>query len=121
MSWEFEKYGKKSTRQNPSSEKFFRGQSELVSLVREAVQNSLDAVDDNEKPVRVVFNTKCIPSSICKCLELDQLYSHLKACDMPVTPKQDIPFIVVEDFNTKGLEGDNFKNFFYCDNIVIPF
>ena len=118
MPWEFEKYGKDSTKQNPSSEKFFRGQSELVGLVREAVQNSLDAVKDGKRPIRVVFSEKDIPKSLCGCLELNDLNSHLKECDISVDLKKDIHFIVVEDFNTRGLEGNNFEDFFYCDNIT---
>ena len=50
--WEFEEYRKNSTRQDSSSDKFFKDASESERLIREFTQNSLDARDNFKKPCK---------------------------------------------------------------------
>lgn len=115
--WIFEKYGEKSTKIDPSSEKFFKGQSEVDSLIRESVQNSLDAVDNEKKPVKLVFKNEIIEDSFCKSLNLGNLKKHLQECEIKINNDKKINFIIIEDFNTKGLE-NSLEDFFYSDNIT---
>ena len=95
----------------------------LSGLVREVIQNSLDAHDDNAGgPVTVDFSLKSIPKSdladldqlalhIDKCSEIAELhktddikefYDHAK--DM-IGRKHNIPVLVISDYNTYGLTG----------------
>ena len=117
MKWEFEEYTEDSTRQDSSSDKFFKEASESDSLIREFIQNSLDA-SNNSKAVRVTINEKFLNKRELKDF-LTDLEPHLKACDIQShKDQQKIKLIILEDFNTKGLEGKNKENFFKADNIT---
>ena len=117
MKWKFEKYKEDSTRQDSSSDKFFKEASESDSLIREFIQNSLDA-SNNSKAVKVTINEKFLNKREFKDF-LTDLEPHLKACDIQSHKNQQkIKFIILEDFNTKGLEGKNKENFFKADNIT---
>ena len=117
LKWKFEEYTKDSTKQDSSSDKFFKGPPESESLVREFIQNSLDA-SNNSKTVKVVINEKKLNKRDMKEF-LTDLEPHLKACKLQEHNKeQQIRCIVLEDFNTKGLEGKNKDNFFKADNIT---
>lgn len=88
------------------------------SLVREAIQNSLDAqLSGTERPMHIRFsissNDNRIPfDRISKYL--DGLIPHLesKGADIPGLPQwnESVPFLTVEDFNTHGLRGDIHKD-----------
>ena len=117
MKWEFEEYKKDSTRQDSSSDKFFKEASESDSLIREFIQNSLDA-SNNSKAVKVIINEKLLNKRELKEF-LTDLEPHLESCKIQDhRNQQKIKFIVLEDFNTKGLEGKNKENFFKADNIT---
>ena len=116
MNWKFERYEKTSTRQDSSSDKFFNDVTNSDSLIREFIQNSLDAVSDKAKPVKVIINTKQIKKETLKEI-FDSLKPHLKACNIP-TDDYNQNYIVLEDFNTKGLEGNHRQRFFRADNIT---
>ena len=117
QNWKFEEYTEDSTKQDSSSDKFFKGPPESESLVREFIQNSLDA-SNNSKTVKVVINEKKLNKRDMKEF-LTDLEPHLKACKLQEHNKeQQIRCIVLEDFNTKGLEGKNKDNFFKADNIT---
>ena len=116
MEWQFEKYKETSTRQDSSSDKFFSDVTESDSLIREFIQNSLDAVDDRQKPVKVLINNKKIKKEILKKF-FDNLRPHLEACNIPIDDYSQ-NCVVLEDFNTKGLEGDHKNRFFRADNIT---
>ena len=157
MQWEFEKYGPGSTLQDSSSDKFFKEAPGAESLVREFVQNSLDAAVDSkgEKPVRIVIKEVHLVSkdSIEQLRQnwpkekplskdvvapyLSGLRKHLHACGIKaegsnirfvlerntrafctIREESEIKLVVLEDFNTKGLEGDNLIGFFLRDNIT---
>ena len=55
MEWKFEKYGEESIQRDSSSEKFFKETAGSEALIREFVQNSLDAAEDSSHPVTVVI------------------------------------------------------------------
>ena len=78
------------------------------AVVREAIQNALDARLQASKPVGVRFSR--IEVSAARCAQyFDGLQPHLTAvlpdhADAVTDPS--ISFLVIEDFNTKGLVGD---------------
>ena len=58
--WEFFEYQKGEKRRDSSSSKHFKGQKLVESIVREFTQNSLDAKDNDEKPVTISVSSKKI-------------------------------------------------------------
>lgn len=64
--WKFEEYTKISTECDPSSEKFFRDAKESDSLIREFIQNSLDARENNISPVKVKIHTPALKKEFKK-------------------------------------------------------
>ncbi len=115
VKWEFEQYGEKSVERDSSSDKFFKESTESDSLIREFIQNSLDARANN-KPVKVIIRKRTLGQNFFHSF-LSSLKPHLKAVGVSV-PDGKINVIVLEDFNTKGLEGKNQQDFFYKDNIT---
>jgi hypothetical protein len=85
---------------------------ELVdALVRESIQNSLDAkLKGVEGPVRVCFRIDELKdgrlSQANELLQLTTLNEHLKACDLPpIDAAAPMRALVIEDFGTTGLTG----------------
>ena len=100
---------------NPIQGEFFRTDSlESIAdaLVREAIQNSLDAALSNST-ITVKFTFDLIPEkklSDKRSELLLSLWPHLKApgtgsTDIPMKTNE-VPVLVVEDFGTRGLQGD---------------
>lgn len=88
------------------------------ALVREAIQNSLDAGSDGL--VKVVFSLHKSGTSKSAKKYLDTLRPHLAACACDLSDGEwgNPGFLVVEDFGTSGLTGDveqesgnNYANF----------
>lgn len=78
------------------------------SLVREVVQNSMDAVADSALPVRVRFHVGvCEDRSVLDSL-LEDLWPHLLACnsELGALRAQQCRYLTAEDFHTTGLRGD---------------
>jgi hypothetical protein len=76
--------------------------------VREAIQNSLDARLDDDNPVVISFQFHTDPSGAAKQF-LEQAVSFRKKIKLSSPEefeKNQISWLVVEDFNTKGLCGD---------------
>lgn len=117
--WKFFEYQDGEKRRDSSSAKHFKGQKLVKSIVREFTQNSLDAEDNDEKPVRVSVSSRKISYEKIKHY-IEDLRRHLKACEIGTKELEEgaIDFLILEDFNTKGLEGDNLANFFERDNIT---
>jgi hypothetical protein len=105
-----------------------------TSLIRESIQNTLDACLDKTSPVRVRF-TLIEPSSQNAHLRIwfKDLMSHVRdrGAGLPDAPAPDdcCRYLVIEDFNTCGLIGDynapylpgtenNFVNFLYHDGLT---
>lgn len=85
---------------------------ELVdALVRESIQNSLDAkLKGHQGPVHVAFRIEELDGarlvSANQFLHPDELNAHLRACELPpVDPNAPMRVLVVEDFGTSGLTG----------------
>jgi len=91
------------------SEEFFSNAdvlSEVAGVVRESIQNSLDEVTDSSKPVRMVFTVGTQTPKIANSY-FEKLYPHIEVTDIREIPVWTDPslFLVIEDFNTRGLEG----------------
>lgn len=82
-------------------------------LVRESIQNSLDATDEGSlKPSQVVFTLGEADPRLAGRF-FDGLRRHLQTEPVPRSLPEGLPaanepirFLAVEDFNTRGLEGD---------------
>jgi hypothetical protein len=117
---------------NNASIDTFNG-TKLFSVVRETIQNSMDARLDKEKPVRVSFTLSKIEKN--RAVGINELVPFLKAAGETARSQQSethtsvkffdhaiaavnnaktIPVFSISDFNTCGLEGD-------YDHTVEPF
>jgi hypothetical protein len=116
--WSFEERNPRSMRRDPFEAEFFTGEEETEdvfgrtdALVRESIQNSLDARADGETVVvrfaisaddEALSHTASVPyvSGLIEHLDAlgnDHVNSH---CHPPMT------YLVIEDFGTNGLCGD---------------
>lgn len=115
--WNFFKYQEGEKEKDSSSGKLFGDSNINESLIRELIQNSLDAVDDKNKPVRVAIKLKELEKN--ECLRyFEGMKRHYKAShgkDLIIGEK--IKFLILEDFNTTGLENKKQDDFFRRDNI----
>lgn len=118
--WSFENRRKRSVKRDPFEAEFFTGEEESEevfgrtdALVREALQNSLDArppgISGSPVKVRFALSSAPLPSTTASHY-LEGLVPHLGALGNElVSPSKAIPpmaFLVVEDFGTMGLCGD---------------
>jgi hypothetical protein len=109
--WSFPPHLEGYVAQNPIQRGFFTVDSIGgldQALVREAIQNALDA-RSGEEPVGVRFSiTRVDPERYIPYFE--GLYPHLNATvdEVMTIPDftEELPFLIIEDFNTTGLEGD---------------
>jgi len=116
--WFFRKKERAEKSRNPMSDEFFSSNSEARALVREAIQNSLDASISTDKPTKVRFylakKQYALDSNVAKKWIDDNAWKHFLAAGSGLTnlPSQcDLcPFLVYEDFNTEGLNGDVSQN-----------
>jgi hypothetical protein len=108
-SWQFVEARKAGVSQDPTQSEFFAPEEGLTgALVRESVQNSLDAQAIREEPVKLrfafgVLEDHSYPSSSY----LAGLQKHLTAqaaTNLPA-PGSELKFLSIEDFGTRGLEG----------------
>ena len=100
---------------DPVHDEFFKAQDLADALVRESIQNSLDArVPRSRSPVRVRFRFAAGAHALhADAIRqyFDGLEPHLQAAAKTmhtVLPRQDeaMPFLVIEDFGTRGLTGE---------------
>lgn len=119
--WSFEEQSPKAMNRDPIEAEFFTGEEETDevfgrtdALVRETIQNSLDAADENaEGPVRVHFSLS-EPAQVVRAKDAERLLKglipHLDELGNDLvnlssgTP--DMSFLAIEDFGTRGLCGD---------------
>ena len=119
MGWTFEEYGPESVKEDSQADKFFADQAQFNALVREVVQNSLDAVKDPGAPVSVSFRYRLIGPEHFELLGLGDYKRHLESIPgKSIDLTKLIPALVIEDFNTVGLSGDNLEGFLYQVNIT---
>lgn len=114
--WHFRRFEPGDNVSDPDFTKaLFASDSESAvarSLVREALQNSLDAKAPGTQQVRVRIaihrGAHAVPSNIAAPFTTG-LEPHLRAEDNGLPDRPDfrdpIPFLVLEDFGTKGLQG----------------
>lgn len=100
---------------DPVHDEFFKAQDLADALVRESIQNSLDArVPRSRAPVRVRFRFASGASALVAEAVREYfggLEEHLHAAAKAmhtILPRHDekVPFLVIEDFGTRGLTGD---------------
>jgi hypothetical protein len=116
--WHFKKLTPDNMKnRNAMQEKFFElDKGMVVSLVRESIQNSLDAKDpDSRGPVdiRVLISgqEKALSRSAIETFLTDEAWEHYAAKGNgldAICPERDelCHYIVIEDFGTRGLNGD---------------
>jgi len=98
-SWRFREMDRGEVNVDPVYDEFFKAQDLADALVREAIQNSLDARRGHSL-VRVGFRFGRDPLPGI----YDGLGEHLEACGVPLPDSH--AFLVIEDFGTRGLIGD---------------
>jgi len=138
--WFFEQVVPGSVERNPVSEEFFTNDTRLEAIIRESIQNSIDARLDLAKPVevRIYFSgvKDCLPAEKYQRYRIsaEERYSDPKSGLVQPIPdmKEDCQYLVIEDFNTTGLTGDtgqkpihedaehrhdwNYYNYFFREN-----
>ena len=101
---------------NDAGVETFRG-SQVASLTREVIQNSIDAVDNENHPVRVRFSLKNdidfgqsqLAATFNRCreamaeIESDRTLDFFKQGAPELESNAQIQTLVIEDFNTTGL------------------
>lgn len=114
LKWDFKTWSRGDKVRDPIQGEFFSTdaiKNPAEAFVREAVQNSLDAC--TTKPVRVRFYISGQEGAVSAermAFYMNGLWQHLAADgnglrDIPARTDT-CPFLVCEDFSTKGLEGD---------------
>ena len=113
--WHFNSFRRGDQRNDPISHALF-SQDEVAdlagSVVREAIQNSLDAGPVGSTSIRVRFTLRrrMAPSVESFSPFLNGLWEHLSATetglDTPPTARGSVPLLTIEDFGTSGLTGD---------------
>lgn len=118
--WRFDKGGNTTYGANdPITEKF--KSHYYYSIVRESIQNSLDAVENSEKPVEIVFEFCKIQKNQIKGLfDFDEIIKlilethkgdpqaqrHFKKMSDFLKKNNNIEVLKISDFNTIGMEFD---------------
>lgn len=116
--WKHRKRHKNDTTPDPTESAFFSNESVgdiSTALIREGVQNVLDEIKEKNRPVKITITHSgfkyAVPPENTKSL-VGELIPHLKAEKNGIIKSelpdfsQPMPFLVFEDFNTNGLEGD---------------
>ncbi len=117
MEWIFSRKAPAESERNPTSEEYFNkrnSRTRAAMLVREAFQNSLDARVDPNEPVRLRFhcseNAGALTGHQLADLMSPLFLEHLRGgLGESMPPDRDLarcPYLLIEDFNTTGLEGD---------------
>ena len=112
----FRKMSRAEINQDPTQEDYFNTdhlENFSDALVREAIQNSLDArILHSEEPVRVRITFPSqddLPTATDANRHLENLYDHIhasEAIEEPPGNEERVTFLVFEDFGTRGLQGD---------------
>jgi hypothetical protein len=111
MAWSFRKMSRGEMNADPIEGEFFTPEGMADALVRESIQNSLDARANGQSvKVRFYFSSKSDQLSPDKAATyLEGLWPHLQSIEngrvnLP-SPKEPMTFLVIEDFGTRGLCG----------------
>lgn len=106
--WHFPPFIHGYVAQDPTQSEFFN--DERIggldqALIREAIQNAIDAHAPSQPPVEVRIALKPVPPSEYRVF-LAGLEPHLRVAMPEARLDKDMLFLIIEDFNTRGLEGD---------------
>ncbi len=113
--WSFQKLGAHDSRQQSKLDEFFNSQSASTSLVRESIQNSLDArVEGGAGPVVVRYEFSKASGNVLKkytaAYDSITLTKHLCSNELGKFKvsnfEEDARCLLVADFNTTGLTGE---------------
>ena len=115
IKWQFAEVGQGVRENEQTQEEFFSNAdivSEVSGLVRESIQNSLDESHDPKQPIHMVFTIGRQKASIANQY-FGELYPHIGSTNLREIPDfaEDSSFLVIEDFNTLGLEGPTTSTF----------
>ncbi|MGZ5441588.1 MAG: hypothetical protein ACXW5U_04025 [Thermoanaerobaculia bacterium] len=113
--WHFRSMDLGEVHVDPVHDEFFKAQDLADALVRESIQNSLDArLPRSRSPVRVRFRF----ATGMHALHADAVRQYLEGLDAHLhaavktmhtvlpRPSEAMPYLVIEDFGTRGLTGD---------------
>lgn len=101
--WHFREAAYEDTIAESKLSEFFSGKPS-EAIIRESFQNSLDAIDDQSAPVRIVLTLGTADST--KFPEAyEALGEHWKATGKGKGDLSSSRYLLIEDFNTKGLLG----------------
>ena len=118
MNWRFKRLTPNDTRVNATHLEFFRDEAltnPVDALVREDIQNRLDARAAGEDRIKVCYRFRTGLASLAQPAAagwLRNLKPHLEAeeavkeLDIEVSVDVPMPCLLLEDFRTTGLEGD---------------
>ena len=127
--WLFKEIERGTPERNPRETEFFRLTSPSEAVVREFIQNSLDArLSQKTMKVKISINTVSV-GDVSRFLD-DTLKDHLVSCGLLSEaegyPTKNVRCLLLEDFGTSGLDGDyspdakgggNFYNFWWREGI----
>lgn len=129
--WRFRKLLPGTPERDPHEAEFFRLKYASEAIVREFIQNSLDAKSVNSNKVSVSFTFGEIEKNEIKKYISDEFIKHYLACDFSVKKnitETSVKYLVIEDYGTTGLDGfiaeesferpedrSNFYNFWWCE------
>ncbi len=127
--WKFRELQQGEPERDPHEAEFFRLAHASEAIVREFIQNSLDAKVPGGNVVKVRFVLGTVRRSELDRFVEEEFTRHLKASelfpqDYPTTSF--VPFLTMEDYGTTGLDGEtgenvrpkgrhNFYNFWWCE------
>ena len=120
MEWKFKELTDSDTKVDPSHLEFFRSEAledAVSALIREDIQNRLDANKGKPSPLQVRYNLSGKEEALGVTQSqrwLVGLEPHLNApktleelgVDRPFCLDQPMPYLVIEGFNETGLKGD---------------
>lgn len=107
--WHFREMRPSEQNRAPTEDEFFRPEDPIAALVREAIQNSMDATVGGPVHVRFTIANGAASLSASRALRwADGLDLHLVAPGVELSPisGRPMPFIAIEDFGTHGLLGN---------------
>ena len=103
--WRFKKLPIGDPERDPHEAEFFNLTGIAEAVVREFIQNSLDARCDDRSIIRITFE-KVAKDKVKRFF--GNLEDHLMATKFlppEFTSNTEIPFLTIEDFGTTGLDG----------------
>jgi hypothetical protein len=114
--WEFRQRSQAEVNRDPNDDQFFRTQETIPALLREVIQNSLDATRDEVKQLAglvdegaevrfVLSGGRWAAAEADAAPWLEGIVPNLRANGIDI-PKGRVPFLLIEDFNTTGLTGN---------------